>query len=204
MKKIASIMFAVIMLSGCMSGHYEWDKEAMEHNKLNFIGVPTILGLGFSGTSTPLTEDMSLTNNHVATTLLKNTIKRHDKCDLALIPQDNKGEKLPTLNYAKVGDEVTFYGYSGITVMPVSSKGKIVRISKDNGCYVMQTTAGGVAGMSGGSVFNSNNELVGIIYGLNMKNGHTMIVPVQSFMDVLPIKIKDEILAKNKVDYSAR
>lgn len=58
--------------------------------------------------------------------------------------------------------------------------------------------------MSGGSVFNSNNELVGIIYGLNMKNGHTMIVPVQSFMDVLPIKIKDEILAKNKVDYSAK
>lgn len=35
------------MLSGCMSGHYEWDKTAMEHNKLNFIGIPSVLGLGF-------------------------------------------------------------------------------------------------------------------------------------------------------------
>ena len=198
MKKIL-IGFAAIMLSGCMSGHYEWDKTAMEHNKLNFIGIPSVLGLGFSGSSTPITDNMSLTNNHVATILLKETVKSHDKCDLAIIPQNNKGEKLPTLNYAKIGDEVTFYGYSGFTLMPVSSTGKILSFQKRNGCMVMETSAGGVAGMSGGSVFNNKGELIGIIFGLNLHNNRTMMIPVQSFMNELPITIQDDIKNKNKI-----
>lgn len=201
MKYIMMVVFT-ILLSGCMSGDYQWDKNAMEHNKLNFIGVPTVLGLGFSGSSTPITNKMSITNDHVATMLLKSTIKTHDKCDIALISQNNQNEKLPSLNYAKVGEDITFYGYSGLTLMPVSSKGKILNMVKNkNGCLVMETNAGGVAGMSGGSAFNKNGELVGIIYGVNMKNLHTMIIPIQSFLDYLPIEIQDNVKNKNKIDF---
>ena len=60
---------------------------------------------------------MSITNDHVATMLLKSTIKTHDKCDIALISQNNQNEKLPSLNYAKVGEDITFYGSVNLLVL---------------------------------------------------------------------------------------
>ena len=53
--------------------------------------------------------------------------------------------------------------------------------------------------MSGGSVFNNKGELIGIIFGLNLHNNRTMIIPVQSFMTELPITIQDDIKNKNKI-----
>ena len=197
MKKLIKLCCACI-LSGVMASHYEVNTKATEYTNFNFIGVPTVLGVGFSGSSTPITKSTSLTNKHVSTMLLKRTVKVSSKCDAVTIPQDNSTESLPNMNYAKIGDELTVYGYSGLTTLPVSSTGKIVSHVYKDGCHLMRTTAGGVAGMSGGAVLNKDNEIVGIVMGVDTKHWTMMIVPVQSMMDLLPLDKVDEIKHKNK------
>lgn len=196
MKKL--ILIAALALAGCSHGSYKWDSETLEYAKLNFIGVPSIIGVGMTGSSTPVTESLSVTNKHVAYPLLKTIVDKSKNCDVALIAQNNKGEKLHQWAQLDIGDEVTFYGYSGFTVLPVSSTGKVVKFSSDGGCRVALTTAGGVGGMSGGAVVNKEGKLVGIVRGLNIGSGLTVVIPYQSFDEIMPISIRDQV----KKDYS--
>lgn len=197
MKKL--ILIAALALAGCSSGHYEWDSKTLDHSKLNFIGIPTVLGLGFTGSSTPITESLSLTNKHVAYPMFKTVVNTSERCDVALIAQSNKGEKISQWAQLDIGDKVTFYGYSGFTAMPVSSSGKVVTFKRnENGCNMAYTTAGGVGGMSGGAVVNEAGKLVGIVKGVEVGSGLTIVIPYQAFSEIMPISIKDQV----KKDYT--
>lgn len=185
MKKLITIVCA-LLLAGCSVGHTEWDSKAMDHTKLAFVGIPTVLGLGFTGTTTPITEKYSLTNKHVAYPTLRR-IERTDKhCDLALIRQDNVGESLPKLaTQATAGEEVIIYGYSGRTALPVSSKGVLLRYMYIDNCLVGSTTAGSIQGMSGGVVLNKKGELIGITYAMNIYTSHTLFVSISEINEFL-------------------
>lgn len=170
-------MLLITTLTGCSVGSSQWDQRAMTHTKVAFVGIPTMFGLGFTGTTTPITREYSFTNKHVAYPTLRR-IERTDKaCDLALIKQDNSGEILPRkVSYVARGQAVTLYGYSGRTMLPVSGRGTVKGIMMRDGCIVGYTDAGSVQGMSGGAVMNDRGDLVGIIFGGNLSNGMTYFV----------------------------
>lgn len=180
------ILTAALALTGCSVGSSQWDSKAMDHTKVAFIGIPGMFGLGFTGTTTPITPTTSLTNKHVAYPTLRRIIDTHPHCDLALIKQDNSGEKLPPrLDYALPGISVTLYGYSGRTLLPVSGRGKVDGFEMYKGCKVAYTHAGSVQGMSGGAVFNDQGGLVGIIFGADILKGRTYFIPRQSFKPLI-------------------
>lgn len=198
MFKILAVLLMSFSLSACMSGHYEVDKKAMDYTNFNFIGIPTVLGLGMSGSSTPISTTLSVTNKHVAYPLMKTVVNASTICDVAIIKQKNNSNEVHTLNYAKIGDKVTLYGYSGLTGLPVSSTGTISELVRVDGCLAMYVDgAGGVAGMSGGAIVNSNGEIVGIVKGLGMKAWKVIIIPVQSFREILPLNTLDDIKKRN-------
>lgn len=190
MKRLMPLV--ALLLCGCSFGHSEWDSKAKEYANMNFIGVPSILGLGVTGSSTPVTENLSVTNKHVAYPLMKQISKKSVSCDAAIISQDNKGEVLRPWANMKQGDYITIYGYSAMTLMPVSSKGKVVRFSYDGGCFSALTTAGAVSGMSGGAVVNDKGQLVGILRGGEYKSGMTVVIPFQTIADIFPVSVKDQ------------
>lgn len=174
---IALVLAVLASLTGCSVGSSEWDRRAMDHTKVAFVGVPTVLGIGFTGTTTPITEGYSFTNKHVAYPTLRRIERTHPDCDLALIRQDNTGEKLPPrIGYAPIGKAITLYGYSGRTMLPVSGRGTVKGVAMKDGCMIGWTDAGSVQGMSGGAVMDDSGALVGIIYGGNIFNGFTYFV----------------------------
>lgn len=89
MKKIIIIVGILFpLLTGC-TGHTEYSKEAFKRTDLHFIGVPTILGVGMTGSSVPVTPEYSLTAAHVAKFMLYRVKSYHPTCDLALIYHKN-------------------------------------------------------------------------------------------------------------------
>lgn len=199
MKRIIASVVLAASLSGCSAGYSNWSSDTLDYAKLNFIGLPTALGLGLTGSSTPITDSLSLTNKHVAYPLLKTIVKTHDKCDVALIAQNNVGEVVHQWAQLGMHHNVKFYGYSGLTALPTTSSGKVVNFKRDsNGCLVALTTAGGVGGMSGGAVVNDDGKLVGIIKGVEIGSGLTVVIPYQSFESIMPISIRDQV----KKDYT--
>lgn len=200
MKKLCVMLFAVLaaaMLSACSHGDYSVDTKATDYTNLNFIGTPSALIGGISGSSTPLTESTSVTAKHAAHMLLKTTVNESNLCDVSVIAQSNSRDDIHKYNVANVGDNITIYGYSGITGLPVSSKGKIVANVPASDCSYMVTTAGGVQGMSGGAVVNDKGEVVGILLGLDKKRQQVAILPVQKFVNLLPIAMRDQVKAEN-------
>lgn len=68
------------------------------------------------------------------------------------------------------------YGHSFVTALPVESNGKVLSNSTTDtiwnkaDCILSATSAGVVAGMSGGAVYNtSDNTLAGIVQGYAKK-----------------------------------
>lgn len=192
MKKL--ILIAALALAGCSHGDYNVDSQTLDYAKLNFVGIPTVLGIGMTGSSTPISETLSVTNKHVAYPLMKTIVKKSNRCDVAVIAQNNKGEKVHQWAQLDMNESVTFYGYSGFTTLPVSSTGKVVNFKRtSDGCIVALTTAGGVGGMSGGAVVNKDGKLVGIVKGLEIGSGFTVVIPYQSFAELMPISIRDQV-----------
>lgn len=186
-----SIVLAAALLAGCSTGHYEVDSKAMDKTKLAFVGIPTVLGIGYSGTTTPVTATTSLTNKHVAYPTFKKVLKTHKTCDIALIAQNNKGESVPVkIGYPKQGETIRMYGYSARTTLPVSSVGKVIGFAYDDHCLVGITDAGSVQGMSGGGVFNEKGELVGIFYKLALDVARSYFIVSNEFNSILPLEVR--------------
>lgn len=183
----ALVLTAALALAGCATGHYEVDSKAMDHTKMAFVGIPTVVGLGFMGSTTPINETQSLTAKHVSTVTLRRTEKADAFCDLALVKQDNRGEVFPTkITATHRGQRVRLYGYSGLTALPVSSKGTVGGYAMDDGCNLAWVgDAGGVAGMSGGAVLNEEGALVGIVVGGDVFKGRVYFVPGQNIRKFL-------------------
>lgn len=162
---------AMLLLSGCSVGKYEYSREAMKRVNMNFTGIPTILGLGTLGTSIPLTPEYSLTAAHVAKYSVQRVKAWHPYCDLAVVYHKNEMKTLPVFRPSRVGDSVKMYGYSFISAMPVASSGvNLARTAIRNSwnkapCMAMASNAGVVQGMSGGAVYNADDTIGGVIIG---------------------------------------
>ena len=178
MKKIIIALGVITpLLTGCGVGHTEYSKEAYKRADLNFVGIPTALGIGTAGSSVPISPDYSLTAAHVAKMMLYKVKAYHPTCDLALIYHKNHEKSYPVFRDSERGEEIKMYGYSYMTSMPVESFGKalgdlIIHNSADNKepCMLTYATTGVVSGMSGGPVYNTRDNtrdktLAGIIHG---------------------------------------
>lgn len=159
------------LLTGC-AGHTEYSKEAFKRTDLHFIGIPTILGLGMTGSSVPITPEYSFTAAHVAKFMVYRVKAYHPTCDLALIYHKNNEVSYPTLRNSGMGENITMYGHSFISALPIESNGKVLTNSttinqwNKEACPLYATSAGIVAGMSGGAVYNTqDNTLAGIVEG---------------------------------------
>ncbi|MFS2225663.1 serine protease [Pantoea sp. B65] len=179
MKNITIVTaMAVLLLSGCSVGKYEYSREAMKRVDMNFTGIPTIMGLGTLGSSIPLTPEYSLTAAHVAKYSVQHVKAYHPYCDLAIIYHKNDIKTLPKFRSGSVGDAVKMYGYSFISAMPVESSGvNLARTGISNDwnkapCMAMASDAGVVQGMSGGAVYNKDDTIGGVIigYAASIKN----------------------------------
>lgn len=167
-----SFLSSILLLSGCSVGHYEYSRKALNKTDMNFIGVPTILGVGMLGSSVPITPEYSLTAAHVAKFMMYKVKSYHPTCDLAIIYHKNKEKEYPKFRNSIIGETIELYGYSMFTAMPVESKGKTLINVKVNStwnkgdCVLVASNSGVVQGMSGGAVYNNNdNTLAGIIQG---------------------------------------
>ena len=170
MKKNIISLFVVLSISGCSAGNeLSYSKKAYENTDMDFVGIPSVLGVGALGTRFPITPHYSLTAKHVAKYSLDKVISYHPTCDVALVKTNNEGKLLPTLSSAGVDMLVTNYGYSFISAMPIESSGKIEQYIKMENTYnslkcpVMLSTAGIRKGMSGGPVYNNKNDnIIGV------------------------------------------
>ena len=186
-----------VVLVGCnIGGHYEYSKEALHKTDMTFVCIPTAFGFGFTGTTVPIDKNYSLTAKHVSKYTLNSVVAKSEKCDVSIIKHANNITTKTTFSEAKLGENVTLYGYSGLSGMPVESKGKMLRNVKVDGSYETKdcthvtTNAGGVSGMSGGVVYNNHGDITGIITSLCTghnckKNEHAIILPYIQFKDLL-------------------
>lgn len=186
----------VMLLTGCSAGNnIEYSKEAFNKSDLTFIGIPTILGLGASGTRFAITPHYSLTAKHVAKYTTDKVVAYHPDCDIALIKSDNTDKIMPYLSSTGVGEKVENYGYSFFTIMPVSSHGEVksyMKLSSDENslkCPTLYSDMGARVGMSGGPVY-SNEKIVGITIsyqtsfeqeGKTVQAPGALFVPFQNF-----------------------
>lgn len=172
MKKFLFSIVLPFYLTGCSVGHYEYSKESLNRTDMNFIGIPTILGIGALGSSVPITPEYSLTAAHVAKYMMYKVKSYHPTCDLAIIYHKNKQKDFPVFRNSLINENINMYGYSFYTAMPVESQGKTLANVQVNSswnkkrCLLVATNAGVVQGMSGGAVYNKkDNTLAGIVEG---------------------------------------
>lgn len=194
MKKLTLLpALAVLLLTGCSVGKYQYSSEAMKHVDMNFTGIPTVLGIGTLGSSIPITPEYSLTAAHVAKFSVQRVKAYHPYCDLAIIYHKNELKELPKFRSGGIGDPVKMYGYSFITAMPVESSGvNLARTGIRNDwnkrpCVAMASNAGVVKGMSGGAVYNSDDTIGGVIVGFtssikNHRNGKAVLKDVSLYI----------------------
>lgn len=217
MKKVMSL-FTILLLSGCSAGNsINYSKEAYNKSDLTFIGIPTILGIGATGTTFPITPHYSLTAKHVAKYTMNTVLAYHPNCDIALIKENNINKTLPTFSSIGVPEKVTNYGYSFISAMPVSSEGTIVSYMKLNNSYnnilcpTLFSNMGARKGMSGGPVYSGENVVgVTISYqtgyvkdGVSYKEPGTLFVPFQNISTWLENELnKTEDKGLLKIDHN--
>lgn len=233
-KSLASGLM-VIMLAGCSThnhtvGKYlssyivgtgnklSYSKEAYNKSDITYVGIPTILGIGFQGTTFPITQHYSLTAYHVTKVTFNKVIAYNEACDIAIIKHNNEGRELPVLSdigrktlnqnktFTDIPESVKTYGYSRTSSLPVESSGRIVsnffNKNEDNtlSCTMFTSESGGKPGMSGGPVYNNNDEVVGVLIAevfkipyydsftqtMTSKNvDYTVFTPVQAFAEWL-------------------
>lgn len=197
-------LFSLFLLTGCAVGNnVNYSKEAYDKANLSFIGIPTVIGIGRSGSSFPVTPHYSLTSYSTANATYSSIEARHPFCDIALIKHNNENIKLPTFSSVGVDSPVSNYGYSAFTALPVSSSGHVKMYTKiklknnETRCTLMYSDMGYLYGMSGGPVYNTNNNnLVGISIDYQIgyfntkkdvfhgKSG-TLFIPFQNFRNWL-------------------
>jgi len=209
--KRISFLSTILLLTGCSVGHYEYSKTALNKTDMNFIGIPTVLGVGMLGSSVPITPEYSLTAAHVAKYMMYKVKSYHPTCDLAIIYHKNKEKEYPKLRNSIIGENINMYGYSMFTAMPVESTGKTLinvkvnsKWNKDS-CILTASNSGVVQGMSGGAVYNNKDHtLAGIIQGYSsslkkidnpskeLYKNVSLYIPYKNFSDWLEKEIGNQ------------
>lgn len=215
------ILSFLFLLNGCAVGNnVNYDMNAYNKANLSFIGIPTILGIGRSGTSFAISPHYSITTITTAESTFSTIEAKHPFCDIALIKHDNDEVDYPVFSSVGVGNPVQNFGYSAFTAMPVSSEGKVQMYTKiklknsETRCTLMYSDMGYLYGMSGGPVYNFlNHNLVGVsidyqIGYFNTKKDifhgkpGTLFIPFQNFRNwLIDMLDKTEDKGLLKIDY---
>ncbi|WP_161781055.1 trypsin-like peptidase domain-containing protein [Photobacterium galatheae] len=160
---------SVLFIGGCSNGVLQ-DYHGTEIDiDTQIIGIPLLLGS--SGSSVPITKNLSLTAKHVASYDYSLVVAHHPDCDISIIEKDNTGkqrhkmgviypeQKVKTFGKSFMNPLKTIYG-EGVYKLDIQMKESMWHNRK---CIISVLNSPIQVGMSGGGVFNEKNELVGII-----------------------------------------
>lgn len=174
MRNILTALLSLLALSGCISFN-SIPSVANENNATALqlkathkmmVGVPLLASL--EGSYTDLGNGWAITaaHNAIITTLTLRESYYNSKYDIALFRTDKKDYKV-NLGVVHEGEEITTLGYP--VFMPLSSnKGYYITEATSNhrhGADISVISNANMSGMSGGGVWNSKGELVGVIVG---------------------------------------
>ncbi len=153
-------LISSLMLTGCAGNGLVTPTTEMDNVDLKFLGVPGVLAM--QGSAVRIDENWLLTAKHNAFFIMFDDVYEHPLCDIALIK--DKGEIDTPVNFKLVNEEekVTHKGYGSFLAIPAKSEGEFLQYLTVDNCTVGLTNAPVWAGMSGGAVYNSNEELIGI------------------------------------------
>ncbi|AOQ26824.1 hypothetical protein [Vibrio phage S4-7] len=173
MKPVHLVIVSVITVAGCvMNGipNFTLTKtSSTERVEKIFTGIPLLLSV--EGSSVRLDDTWYLTAAHNKTimTLKLDDVYYHPYCGIALVKEYEEGVSPVTFSSIKENEPLTLIGYPMGTPL-ASNQGYHVgflNIASYIKCTAVDaTTATTVSGMSGGGVFNSNEEVVGVIGGI--------------------------------------
>lgn len=173
LQKTEFSFFALTLLPGCflVNGPLEHADET-NAPAVNYLPIGIPLVLGGHGTSVPITPDLSLTAKHIAKLDYSDVVAYHPDCDIALIRQDNRDKKIAPLGIVNQQESVTTVGMGLLGDVLIGEGQYFLDVNfVDNemfaDCPASITDAAVQSGMSGGGMFNSNGELVGIISGMS-------------------------------------
>lgn len=161
-----------------------------------FAGIPLLASL--EGSSVRYSADWVLTSAHneLILQLTGKEYYKHPICDIALykdvIDNDTHTPRITT-GLVYQGEMMYHTGYPIGLPMTVSGGIYIGDIIEKDGCRYSVSSAGIIGGTSGGGVWNSNNELVGITRGYikgttkwgdgREAKDHGVFVPLAGYQD---------------------
>ncbi len=144
---------------------YKWTEK-------RFAGVPFLLAL--EGSSVRYNHEYILTNKHNSFIFALQgyredvDIHYHPDCDLALVKDViSPSEAIPERGKVFLGERVVLAGYpigSGYRASEGVFIGDVISADTPK-CKMSASDAGMIGGMSGGGVWNTKGELVGVVVG---------------------------------------
>lgn len=170
--RIIVIGLYLLILSGCVfssNGSVTPSKLNLEVD-YNLTGIPLLLGT--SGSSVPISSEVSITAAHVAKLSFSEVIAVHPDCDIALIKSNNSQKQIPKFGYVYPNSTLINGGRNLLGVLVESHGVYVADIQFDNlhsNCSTSISTAPLQSGMSGGGAYNDKLELVGINFAIVKK-----------------------------------
>lgn len=146
-----------------------------------FLGIPVVASL--DGSYAVLNNEWAVTAAHNSPILdvIGKEVYYHPRCDIALFKIDD-GEQV-SVGVVYANNEIHHAGYPVYLPMAFNSGkflGDVVSTSRPN-CVASMSDASIMTGMSGGGVYNSKHELVGINVGFSAKavtpEGDVIVMP---------------------------
>ena len=201
-------LLATVLLFGCVAngvpsiGVNQNDKAIAENTEKMFVGIPVVLSL--DGSTARLNNEWLVTNAHNKPIIDMQNLEAyyHPTCDIALIRES--GDNIVDVGLVYKGESVKHIGYP--IGMPISvNYGKYygdITISNFtyNDCTYSVSDGVVASGMSGGGVYNSQNELVGINVGVILKFSTThpdyATLNDENVAQFLPLAAVDKWLAE--------
>lgn len=173
MKNIMTILLLSMtaMITGCANGVPSMagslHEDIVQSNEKIFVGVPVLLSA--EGSAVRLDDEWMITaaHNKFILEIKSEDVYYHPTCDVALYRKE--GVSYTDVSKVYSGESINHVGYP--IGMPLSQgrgeySGDILVEGWDD-CTYSATTGTVMAGMSGGGVYNSYGELVGINHGFN-------------------------------------
>jgi hypothetical protein len=174
MKMLLAILSCII-LSGCSvvtNGSFIGIDQDTPEGVVNlvekkFIGIPLLLGM--EGSAVRLDSEWVLTAAH-NNLLIKETLIKHPECDIALYRDVDESYGQTPAGKLFMHEEAFMIGYPPTPFPITSQKGQYIGEVKNLGwrgdCTYSAMTNTLISGLSGGGVFNTKGELVGVTHAL--------------------------------------
>lgn len=167
-------LITALFLGGCVYNGipsvstHNINQKMMDNTKKMFVGVPVIFSM--EGSTARLDENWILTaaHNKFMINMLYDDVYYHPTCDIALIRTDG----VNTVHVGALNDGVGVYHIGYPILYPISvnygkyySRASIKNYQYPN-CEYGLSDASSAGGMSGGGVYNTNFNIVGIHVGV--------------------------------------